>query len=838
MRKSTALPVLVSGALAAAVLGVVTIPSDAAGLSPSPRGAAVDRLRSDAGRTPVLARDDAGRVSFVAARDSEIRNPSVTPSTSVSKAARAHLDRYGAALGLSRTTTLVRQRTTHTLAGTDVVSYQQRVSGVPVIGGDVVVTLAPDRQLTSLLSTASEGTDVSAAEVGVARAGQIALRDHAGLSATDRGRWVFDPSVLHVSAPYAARTVRRVEVGNGADVRRTVLVDDRTGAVLLDVDDIQTLDRVVCDNQNVRSAAVPCTSGFARTEGPTASPVAEVESAFQLSGAVATYYQQVAGIDLTQKLGIDVGGTRKLASTVRFCPPTGQGGCPYMNASWSGSQMFFGQGFAGADDVVGHEMTHGVIDQYSHLFYFGQSGAINESIADVMGEIVDHRNPSAGDSATNWDSGEDLPFPVFRNLQDPTLHDQPDSTASAFWDRDDVNYGDNGGVHTNSGVGNKTAYLISQGGTFGGQTMAGIDGTDTDLTRSGKLWFQAIQSLSSGSDYADLARVLDQSCQSLVKKSGSGFTATTCANVHKAGLATQLTTEPAAAPHPADAAATCPSGTTKRELFNSETGTPSTKFVTGSTWGRASTSDPDSLGDGLNAHSGTAAWHSSDPDVVITSSLVMRTGVALPSARKSYLHFQQWRHLESDVQGADPGTRTYYDGGTVEAASNGGAPISLAPLPWVNGPVQQQAVTGLTVFGGDSFGYVASRVDLSSLAGRSVKPQFTMRTDAGTGDRGWWLDDISVYTCDLRLKVGSVGLTGTPKVGKKLTAKPAGWTAGTTFTYQWLRAGKVVPGKKGKTYALTAKDVGKKISVRVTGRKSAYTSGTRTSAARGPVKKK
>ena len=54
--------------------------------------------------------------------------------------------------------------------------------------------------------------------------------------------------------------------------------------------------------------------------------------------------------------------------------------------------MFYGAGYAGADDVVGHEITHGVIDRNSDLFYWGQSGAINESLADVMGEIVDHRN--------------------------------------------------------------------------------------------------------------------------------------------------------------------------------------------------------------------------------------------------------------------------------------------------------------------------------------------------------------------------------------------------------------------------------------------------------------
>ena len=49
---------------------------------------------------------------------------------------------------------------------------------------------------------------------------------------------------------------------------------------------------------------------------------------------------------------------------------------------------FFGAGFSAADDVVSHEVTHGVVDRTSHLFPFGEAGAINESLADVMGEIL------------------------------------------------------------------------------------------------------------------------------------------------------------------------------------------------------------------------------------------------------------------------------------------------------------------------------------------------------------------------------------------------------------------------------------------------------------------
>ena len=126
-------------------------------------------------------------------------------------------------------------------------------------------------------------------------------------------------------------------------------------------------------------------------------------------------------------------------------------------------------------------MTHGVIERNSDLFYWGQSGAINESIADIMGEIVDHRNVTVGGrpaTTGRWartsrirrDPQPQQPAVVRPARQD----DQPRS-----WDcRHASRYPDNGGVHTNTGVGNKTVYLVSQGGTFNGQTITGIDGGD------------------------------------------------------------------------------------------------------------------------------------------------------------------------------------------------------------------------------------------------------------------------------------------------------------------------------------------------------------------------
>ena len=756
-----------------------------------------------------------------------VDDPAVTRATPVLAAARAHLARYGATIGADPAQLVVRG-TSRTVAGQDSVRFAQEVDGVPVIGGEVVVVLRPDRELASALATVSSRAVVATTAVSQAAAAATARAVAArsaevpvsAVDATSEGRWLLDPQVLGASARLGTHTVWRFDVGDGAAVRRLVLVDVRTGSVVMNADAIESIDRVVCDSANVPVASSsPCTAGFARVEGGPASGVTDVNSAFEFAGAVSDFYDQIGGIDLTDALGISVGGVKKLAATVRFCYLSKP--CPYANAFWNGQQMFYGDTYAGADDVVGHEMTHGIIDQYSELFYWGQSGAINESLADIMGEIVDHRYATPGDSATDWRLGEDLPIGAIRDLETPSFGNQPDRMTSALYTAN-LSYSDSGGVHTNSGVGNKTAYLISQGGTFNGQTITGID-TDAGLTKTATLYLEVIQTLTSGSDYANLATVLDQSCQDLIGT--AGFTNANCTAVHAATLATQLSVTPPNAPQPADAPATCPSGTTKRVLFDSETGDPASKFTAGSSWNRGG-----SAGYGNNATSGRDAWFSSDPSTIGASALTTTSPVSLPAGQESYLWFQQWRLLDYDGSG-------FYDGG--QARIDGAVPSGA----WVNGPQQListqfgSPIGGQQAFGGDSFGYVASRLSLSPYAGQSVTPSFVMATDSSVGYIGWFLDDITVYTCDLPIEnTQRPTVAGKPKVGKLLTAKPGVWSpTGLSFEYRWLRNGTKISGATAKTYRLVKADKGKKISVRVTATLTGSDPASATSKAVGPI---
>jgi len=72
-------------------------------------------------------------------------------------------------------------------------------------------------------------------------------------------------------------------------------------------------------------------------------------------------------------------------------------------------------------------------------------------------------------------------------------------------------------------------------------------------------------------------------------------------------------------------------------------------------------------------------------------------------------------------------------------------------------------------------------------------------------------------------------ITGTPQVGQTLTAGAGAWDPGVTLTHQWAADGTDISGATGTTYDPVAGDVGKTITVKVTGAKPGYTTVTRTS---------
>ena len=75
-------------------------------------------------------------------------------------------------------------------------------------------------------------------------------------------------------------------------------------------------------------------------------------------------------------------------------------------------------------------------------------------------------------------------------MANPPAFGDPDRMHSVYYTAD-AQLQDNGGVHTNSGVNNKAAYLIAIGGNFNGKTITGLGNT-----KAAKIYYE-VQTRSS-----------------------------------------------------------------------------------------------------------------------------------------------------------------------------------------------------------------------------------------------------------------------------------------------------------------------------------------------------
>jgi Zn-dependent metalloprotease len=410
----------------------------------------------------------------------------------------------------------------------------------------------------------------------------------------------------------------------------------------------------------------------------------------------------------------------------------------YANAFWNGSQMVYGDayGFPLADDVVAHELTHGVTQYESNLFYYYQSGAINEALSDIWGEFVDQTNGQGNDSpGVKWLMGEDVSgLGALRNMANPPAFGDPDKMTSPLYYGGD---GDNGGVHTNSGVLNKAAFLIADGGVFNGKAVTGLG-----ITKAAPVFYETqTNMLTSGSDYADVYNALYQACLNLVGGS-QGITYNDCLEVRDATDAVEMNKQPLTGSAPE--AALCPANTALlNTLFSDdlESGPANWTFsaVSGfSSWSRTTDYAASSLymlwGNDANTNSDSVA--------------AMNLNVALPPGAQAYLHFKHAFGFE-DYLGR------YYDGGWLEYSTNGGGSWNDAGPLFSGGQNYNGSIiagfgnpnAGHQALIADSHGYVSSRFDLSSLAGQNIRFRWRMSTDPSFSDLGWVVDDVRLHTC-------------------------------------------------------------------------------------------
>jgi len=185
----------------------------------------------------------------------------------------------------------------------------------------------------------------------------------------------------------------------------------------------------------------------------------------------------------------------------------------YDNAFWDGQRMIYGDGdgqqfqrFTKSIDVIGHELTHGVTQYEAGLIYWGQTGALNESISDVFGSLVKQYSNNETAAQADWLIGQGLFTPsvngqAIRSMKAPgTAYDDPvlgKDPQPAHMRNYVKGLQDNGGVHTNSGIPNHAFYLTAL--KIGGKAWE----------NAGLIWYQTLQSpfLRKGANFTSFAQL-------------------------------------------------------------------------------------------------------------------------------------------------------------------------------------------------------------------------------------------------------------------------------------------------------------------------------------------
>lgn len=393
----------------------------------------------------------------------------------------------------------------------------QTYEGVPVFGGEVVVQVNDDGGVEYVSANFDRDTrdlddkrlspkaKLTADEAAAAaQAHYAAAADGQALTVTPPELTLFVPSLLKMQGP--KRLVWKMEIRSADEttVAQQVFIDAHSSGFVHEIPlMLDLLNRNIYDhNNNVASSA----GTLVRSEGGSPAALAEANSAYDFLGDTYNFFFNRFGRD-----GIFDDGAPMYAR-VRYCDPRYP--CPLQNAYGGSSTMYFGQGYT-TDDICGHELAHGVTAATSGLIYQNESGAINESLSDVFGELVDLTNTGGTDTAgVRWRMGEDLPIGAIRDMKNPPAFNHPDWLGSSLYHplaAVPARTNDHGGVHSNSGINNKLCYLLTDGATFRGRSITGMG-----INLVAALYYEATANLLiSTSGWKDLANALRQAAINL-----------------------------------------------------------------------------------------------------------------------------------------------------------------------------------------------------------------------------------------------------------------------------------------------------------------------------------
>jgi Zn-dependent metalloprotease len=210
---------------------------------------------------------------------------------------------------------------------------------------------------------------------------------------------------------------------------------------------------------------------------PGSSSDATAKRAFVETSAVADFYHKLFGRNSVDNAG------KTLLSSVHYS-------VNYNNAFWNGSQMTYGDGdgnifvdFTKANDVIAHELTHGVTQYSAGLGYTNQAGGLNESVSDVFGSMFRQWRANQVVSKADWLIGKEIMGPGVKARGFTCLRDMSNPAAKhclAPQPTKFSQYHDGMDPHESSGIPNFAFYKAAL--AIGGNSWQ----------TAGRIWYQAL----------------------------------------------------------------------------------------------------------------------------------------------------------------------------------------------------------------------------------------------------------------------------------------------------------------------------------------------------------
>lgn len=296
--------------------------------------------------------------------------------------------------------------------------FKHSYKGLEVLGSLAAVDVAPVRQIRDQLVRFDLDTTPTLSSQAVASLAQnLKNEKHSLLSQPEL-------KILASEDSTSARLIYSVALDHSAkDGGYDLMIDAHSGAMIAEIPDWHTIAPVEVYDEADSS---PAGSGGAPLYVRLDKMKHVVQNGKPTNEASESALRAAKNATQTLEYFLDTHDRRSFDNKNTASRNVVHIGENFSNAFWSSRHqiMAYGDGdgvrfddFTKGVDVAGHEMTHGVVSETAGLLYFGESGALNEALADFFGKMVENKG--------SWILGQELFLnPTegangLRNIEDP-----------------------------------------------------------------------------------------------------------------------------------------------------------------------------------------------------------------------------------------------------------------------------------------------------------------------------------------------------------------------------------------------------------------------------------